>query len=249
MEDGDGNLVVDQSHQRFLIPGALTAYLKHAVQSGGWCDHWKRIAAAETREDALALIDYLGTPLIDTDTYTSNALIDERIAHIKDYFYSEGNYCELSSSGYRGVSIEKNGGKFAVGIHINGKRKYISSYDTAIEAALAYDEVAIENNRPSLTLNFPDGLPINYIKPTPSNNSATGYRGVGKSGKKGRFRAMFYSDGKRKSLGTFDTAIQAALAYDQAAIKAGKKKSTLNFPDGLPIKQESDIDDGTAFWV
>lgn len=43
--------------------------------------------------------------------------------------------------------------------------------------------------------------------------------------------------------------IQAALAYDQAAIKAGKKKSTLNFPDGLPIKQESDIDDGTAFWV
>ena len=36
--------------------------------------------------------------------------------------------------------------------------------------------------------------------------------------------------GKQKHLGTFDTAIQAALAYDQAAIKAGKKKSTLNFP-------------------
>ena len=28
----------------------------------------------------------------------------------------------------------------------------------------------------------------------------------------------------------FDTAIQAALAYDQAAIKAGHKKSSLNFP-------------------
>ena len=56
-------------------------------------------------------------------------------------------------------------------------------------------------------------------------------------------------DGKRKQIRGFDTAIQAALAYDQAAIKAGKKKSTLNFPDGLPIKQESDIDDCTAFWV
>jgi hypothetical protein len=31
--------------------------------------------------------------------------------------------------------------------------------------------------------------------------------------------------------------------------KQAKKKSTLNFPDGLPIKQESDIDDGEGFWV
>ena len=57
-------------------------------------------------------------------------------------------------------------------------------------------------------------------------------------------------EGKKTTyLGTFDTAIQAALAYDQAAIKKGNKSHTLNFPDGLPIKQESDIDDGTAFWV
>ena len=33
-------------------------------------------------------------------------------------------------------------------------------------------------------------------------------------------------------LGTFDTAKEAALAYDQAAIKKGNKKSTLNFPEG-----------------
>ena len=55
--------------------------------------------------------------------------------------------------------------------------------------------------------------------------------------------------GKRERIFGFDTPIAAALGYDQAAIKAGKKKSRLNFPDGLPIKQESDIDDGTAFWV
>ena len=60
---------------------------------------------------------------------------------------------------------------------------------------------------------------------------------------------MIYTNGKNTGLGTFDTAIAAALAYDQAAIKAGKKKSTLNFPDGLPIKQESDIEDGTSFLV
>ena len=40
------------------------------------------------------------------------------------------------------------------------------------------------------------------------------------------------SNGKKKALGTFDTAIAAALAYDQAAIKAGRKSHTLNFPEG-----------------
>ena len=65
-----------------------------------------------------------------------------------------------------------------------------------------------------------------------------------------KFQAQIYIDSKTKYIGRkFETAIQAALAYDQAAIKAGKKKSTLNFPDGLPIKQESDIDDGEGFWV
>ena len=63
--------------------------------------------------------------------------------------------------------------------------------------------------------------------------SSTGYRGVRKNGKK--FQAKITIESKVKCIGTFDTAIQAALAYDQAAIKAGKKKSSLNFPDGLPL--------------
>ena len=46
---------------------------------------------------------------------------------------------------------------------------------------------------------------------------------------------MIYTTGKQRSIGYFDTAIAAALAYDQAAIKAGRKSHTLNFPDGLPI--------------
>ena len=76
-----------------------------------------------------------------------------------------------------------------------------------------------------------------------ASNNTSGYKGVSKSKSSGKFRVLIsIGNGKQKRLGTFDTAIQAALAYDQAAIKAGKKKSTLNFPDGLPpikpIKQE-----------
>ena len=80
------------------------------------------------------------------------------------------------------------------------------------------------------------------------SNNTSGYKGI-RNRTSGRFQVSIRINGKTKTIGTFDTAIQAALAYDQAAIKAGKKKSTLNFPDGLPIKQESDIDDGEGFWV
>ena len=69
-------------------------------------------------------------------------------------------------------------------------------------------------------------------------NNTTGYRGVSKQKKS--YMMQISIDGKRTRIGPFDTAVAAALAYDQAAIKAGKKKSTLNFPDGSPIKIEQE---------
>ena len=58
-----------------------------------------------------------------------------------------------------------------------------------------------------------------YALGTSSGIGGTGYKGVRQQGKK--FRAQIKRKGKDKSLGTFDTAIAAALAYDQAAIKNG----------------------------
>ena len=68
------------------------------------------------------------------------------------------------------------------------------------------------------------------------SNNTTGYKGVRQYGTK--FRAAIEISGKQKGLGTFNTAIAAAHAYDQAAIKAGRKSHTLNFPDTVPIKKE-----------
>jgi hypothetical protein len=149
--------------------------------------------------------------------------------------------------GYRGVC--KNG-NYQVQIPINGKVTYIGIYDTAIEAAIAYDRAVLKANKSKTLLNFPDMVHNLDVEPKRKNikRSSTGYRGVTKRAN-GKCVAQICVGGKVSNIGTYDTAIQAALAYDQAAIKAGKKKSTLNFPDGLPIKQESDIDDGTAFWV
>jgi len=149
--------------------------------------------------------------------------------------------------GYRGVSKK---GKNFIAQHLG---IYLGIYDTAKEAAIAYDRAALKANQPTTLLNFPDMVHNLDVEPERKklkvrSNNTTGYKGVTKTSS-GRFKVAIRIKGKITYPGTFDTAIQAALAYDQAAIKEGKKKSKLNFPDGLPIKQESDIDDSEGFWV
>ena len=81
------------------------------------------------------------------------------------------------------------------------------------------------------------------------SNNTIGYRGVYKSRTK-FMAAKVQFDGKPSYIGTFDTAIQAALAYDQAAIKAGCKSHTLNFPERVaaedPIPWSNRTDAMTA---
>jgi hypothetical protein len=151
--------------------------------------------------------------------------------------------------GYRGV-YKTNGKKYQAQIKIDGKNSHIGTYETAKEAAIAHDRAILKANKSTTLLNFPGMVHNLDVEPKPKKykRSSTGYRGVVKRGS-GRFQVQITISGRRKHIGGFVTAKDAALAYDQAAIKAGKKKSTLNFPDGLPIKQESDIDDGEGFWV
>jgi len=133
--------------------------------------------------------------------------------------------------GYRGV--QKRGKKFRAWKKtsvIGGKSTAIGTFETAKEAAIAYDRAVLKANHSTTLLNFPDMVHNLDVEPKRTNikRSVSGYRGVAKNGK--GFTARIYTNGKSRVIGTFDTAIQAALAYDQAAIKKGNKKSTLNFP-------------------
>jgi hypothetical protein len=53
-----------------------------------------------------------------------------------------------------------------------------------------------------------------------------------------RFQAKITIDRKLKSLGTYATAKEAALAFDRAVVQHKRPSSKLNFPDGLPIDDE-----------
>ena len=62
------------------------------------------------------------------------------------------------------------------------------------------------------------------------SNSSTGFKGVKLDKRDGRYYAGIKSRGKVKSLGGFDTAIEAALAYDIAALEIHGEFACLNFP-------------------
>jgi len=133
-----------------------------------------------------------------------------------------------NKSGYIGVRKNTNGSKYTSLIKIKGKQKNLgSSYATAKEAAKAFDLEAEKLGRPRTSMNFPNETTVGYvpIQKALTSRNTVGYRGVSKNGKKYRV------DSKNTYVGRYDTAKEAAIAYDRAVLKANRSTSHLNFPD------------------
>ena len=110
-----------------------------------------------------------------------------------------------NASGYIGVT--SRGKKYEAQIRVGGKMKYPGTYDTAKQAAKAYDAAAIELGRSLAKLNFPKKVPPGYT-PTqdklPSTNTS-GYRGVTK--RKNGYEAQIKMKSKVTHLGTFNCEV------------------------------------------
>ena len=135
------------------------------------------------------------------------------------------------TKGFTGVTT--NGKGFAAKIPIARKSKHLGTFQTKKEAALAYDRAALLTGDKTFQLNFPNvvhDLKTEPPKKKRKGSSKTGFTGVSKTKNGHRFASQIRVDKKLKYVGTFDSAKEAAVAYDTYARKTGHSGYNLNFP-------------------
>lgn len=135
------------------------------------------------------------------------------------------------TSAYRGVCWAAREEKWAAHIRLGEKVRFIGHFpgtpEGEIQAAKAWDEVALAHRGENTFQNFPADAPPVSI-----------YRGVNWAKRDGRWVVRLRVDGKLKFIGSFpgtpEGEIDAAKLWDQAVTRYRGTGTYRNFPEGAP---------------
>lgn len=148
----------------------------------------------------------------------------------------------FNTSGYKGVY--QLGTKWVAQILVNGRARRLGTFETKEAAARAYDDGARHQFGEFAALNFPSPGEKSALESPPvfrhaesttsvarrNANAKWGYKGITWKPKAQKFFVRVCTGGIQHSVGWFEDAASAALAYDEAARKLVGPRARLNFP-------------------
>lgn len=165
--------------------------------------------------------------------------LDNRKSNLRICSRSQNNGNSISKGGiskYKGVSYNSLRNKWRATI-VKDKRQYcLGYYMEEIDAVKAYDAAARIIFKEFALTNFIDNIEtINNIreKERIKTKKTSKYRGVYLMNNTNKWVASISIANTNKYLGSFSSELDAARAYDKAAIAAGRKTYLLNFQDEI----------------